>query len=380
MSPAGGDRPGREYETADGCRCSCRCCCRCEREAPPRHHDCRCTGECQNGNPNRPGRSVGTSTGSLNGSPLTPTDLDNPATGSSWTGERKRQYLPFLFLRAAPGDTGTRPVSGPFWESPDIYILPGVSPSLAPDIPPRFGDVALAGVDNTVYAHVWNLGRAPAHEVIVEFFWVNPSLGISAGSATRIGETWVALGARGSGQAHQVVKCPAPWAATFVNGGHECLLVRAWDIAADPLGTPEWDAALNRHIGQRNIHVASAEEAAGQSVTLNVGPLFGMPATVAVERVHPTTLPWLQLGGGRGQFPGAATPTGAVLLSPPTALGGGLATGPAATAHQVDADGQQVTLTSTDMPPPPGDAHVYRVTASQGGQTFGGYTVVLLGP
>ena len=29
--------------------------------------------------------------------------------------------------------------------------------------------------------------------------------------------------------------------------------------------------------------------------------------------------------------------------------------------------------------PPPGQAHVYRVTASQQGQVFGGYTVVLLG-
>jgi hypothetical protein len=25
-----------------------------------------------------------------------------------------------------PGDTGTRPVQGVFWESPDVHILPGV--------------------------------------------------------------------------------------------------------------------------------------------------------------------------------------------------------------------------------------------------------------
>jgi len=32
-----------------------------------------------------------------------------------------------------------------------------------------------------------------------------------------------------------------------------------------------------------------------------------------------------------------------------------------------------------DAVPPPGQAHVYRITATQQGQVFGGYTVVLLG-
>ena len=89
-----------------------------------------------------------------------------------------------------------------------------------------------------MYAHVWNFGRGPAHDVIVEFFWCNPALGIGPGSATRIGEAWVALGARGSGSSHKVVKCPVPWVATFVNGGHECLLVRAWDETSGRAGHP----------------------------------------------------------------------------------------------------------------------------------------------
>ena len=43
------------------------------------------------------------------------------------------------------------------------------------------------------------------------------------------------------------------------------------------------------------------------------------------------------------------------------------------------ADDQQVTFTTGDAVPPAGQAHVYRVTASQQGQVFGGYTIVLLG-
>jgi hypothetical protein len=331
------------------------------------------------GNPNRPRKHVGDSRGDLDGSPLTEGELDAHHDPNSWAGDRKRQHAPFLFMRANPGDTGTRPVIGPFWESPDIYILPGVHPSVAPDIPPDFGGIALANADNTVYAHVWNFGHGPANDVIVEFFWCNPALGIGAGSLVRIGEAWLSLGARGSGNAHQVVKCPEPWSATYLNGGHECLLVRAWDLPADLLGSPEWDASLNRHIGQRNIHVATAAEIAGQPVTLHVGPLFGEPAAVRVERAEPTSMPWLQLRKGRGQFPAGAIPTGAVLLSPPGAIGGGQATGEASEEHQVRADGQQMTLTTTDEPPGAGEAHVYRVTANQRGQTFGGYTVVLLG-
>ena len=42
-------------------------------------------------------------------------------------------------------------------------------------------------------------------------------------------------------------------------------------------------------------------------------------------------------------------------------------------------DGQQVAIGSSDNPPLAGSAHVYRVTASQNGQVFGGYSVVVLG-
>jgi hypothetical protein len=91
-------------------------------------------------------------------------------------------------------------------------------------------------------------------------------------------------------------------------------------------------------------------------------------------------MPWLQLRTGtRGQFPAQATPTGDVLLGAPTTIGGGPSTTGAATTHQVVGDDQQITFTTGDATPPPGQAHVYRVTASQQGQVFGGYTIVLLG-
>jgi hypothetical protein len=63
--------------------------------------------------------------------------------------------------------------------------------------------------------------------------------------------------------------------ARLLNGGHECLPVRAWDVCEDPLTTPEWDASINRHLGQRNIDVVQAGTSPGGPVKLSVGQLFG---------------------------------------------------------------------------------------------------------
>ncbi len=150
-----------------------------------------------------------------------------------------------------PGRHRSEADPGVFWESPDVYIEPGVAPAAAPDVPAQLGQIALANQDNTVYAHVWNLGRAPAREVVVQFYWCNPALGFNPVGATQIGTTFTTLGARGSGCCHAVVKCPVSWVPSFVNGGHECLLVRAWDVAADPMTTPEWDASQNRSAWER---------------------------------------------------------------------------------------------------------------------------------
>ncbi|MEO6702910.1 MAG: hypothetical protein ABI140_18780 [Jatrophihabitantaceae bacterium] len=299
-------------------------------------------------------------------------------------------------MRANQGDLGARPVVGPFWESPDILLLAGVDPAVAPARPPELGQTALAGKPNTLYAHVWNFGLAQAPNVIVEFYWCDPSLGIGPSSANLIGQSMVSLGARGSGRSHAVVKCPIGWVPTFVNGGHECLLVRIWDETSDGLGTPPWDAALNRHVAQRNIHVIAAADQPHAlrrldapaaltdlltgPLTLKVGPLYGEPAQVAVERVAPHAMPWLQLRTGvRGQFPAQAAPTGQVLLGAPRSIGGGANFGGQAPTQQVTDDDQQVTFATGDTAPAAGQAHVYRVTASQQGQVFGGYTVVLLG-
>lgn len=368
-----------EHEEHRGCgHCSCHC--TCGTPGPDDHDGDGPPGGPGGGPPGRPTRTPGHDRGDLDGTPVTVGDITGTHPGNSWPGPRKDLPLPFLFLRANAGDNGTRPAVGAFWESPDVYLLAGVHPSVAPPIPPALGQTALAGQPNTVYAHIWNFGRAAAHDVVVEFYWCNPSLGFNPTSAQLIGRGRAHLGHRGSGRSHHVVKCPEPWVPTFVNGGHECLLIRAWDNCQDLLTNPEWDASVNRHLGQRNVHVVDLGSGGGAGagvgppvppLTLAVGPLFGAPATLAVQREHPANVPWLQLRTGRGVFPAPAPPTGDLGI----AVGGGTA----AATHTVDGDGNTVTLHAGDDPPPAGSAHVYRVTASQGGAPFGGYTVVVLG-
>ena len=361
---------------------ACECGCGCEKGDGHHHHgghdhDCH-DGHGHDGHGHdghgggRPPRTPGTDDGNLD-TGLTPGDLKNPPRPGHWRGPRKDMHLPFLFMRAFPGDTGTRPTTQPFWESPDVYILGGVHPSVAPDLPAQLGQTALAGQDNTVYAHVWNLGHAPARAVVVEFYWCDPSLGFNPVGAHLIGSTMTWLGSRSEPDCHKVVKCPESWRATYTNGGHECLLVRAFDVAADPLTTPEWDASQNRHLGQRNIHVIPAGMGDAQPLTLAVGQLFGGTATVAVARHAPATMPWLQLHTmQRGVFPGQAVGTGGLILGRPGTAGG-------LTPITANGDGAQVQFAAGDAPPPPGQAHVYRVTAEQDGALIGGYTVVRLG-
>jgi hypothetical protein len=362
-------------------------CCPCEPCGPPGVDD---------GQPGRPVHTTGSSDGSLNGQPPTLGQVvglvgngRNP--NGSWPGPRKDLPLPYLFMRANPADTGTRPVVGPFWESPDIFLLPGVAPQHAPGIPSPLGGVAQANADNTVYAHVWNFGLAPSYEVLVEFYWFNPTLGFNSNSANLIGRTFTHLGARSSTTSHKVVKCPNSWRANYVNGGHECLVVRISDVAADPLSSPEWDASQNRHVAQRNIHVMSAAEAQGlPTIGIEVGPLFGAPAVVQVARTDPGTMPWLHLVTmNRGATFNAGPATGTVGLTPPTTAGApvpnlGAVPDPAgaglvAGQQTVQGDNQQIGFHANDPVPGSGQANVYRVSAVQNGQTVGGYTVVIVG-
>jgi hypothetical protein len=215
-------------------------------------------------------------------------------------GPRKDEFLPYLVIRAFGGDHGARTLSVPFWESPDIFIAPNLIAEAAPLIPTTRAGLAQAGAPNTLWAHVWNLGLAPVFNARVEFYWCDPTVGISSGASNLIGVAHVDLGDRNSGRAHTIVKCPTSWVPTFLNGGHECLIVRCFEPLTDPLGPDPWAAWDDRHVGQRNIHVVDASSPGTAQISLRLGCATPPgPATLEVSRARVAEVGWLSLLSGK---------------------------------------------------------------------------------
>jgi hypothetical protein len=171
---------------------------------------------------------------------------------------KKTPFMPYVMMRTLPGDKGARPLpeATTFWESPDIWTFPA-PPNTAPDIPPAIYQPLKVGEPNTVYAHIWNLGRAPIAGVRVEWYWFNPSLGFSTPNAHLIGIARIDLAPRGLEGCHKLVKCPTAWVPVMENGGHECIVARV-SAFGDPLKNPdEWLPLEDRHVAQRNITVVT---------------------------------------------------------------------------------------------------------------------------
>jgi hypothetical protein len=167
---------------------------------------------------------------------------------------RSDQFLPYLLLRSAVTDRGVRPFPTPRFDSPDIWVAQG-DPSKNPNIPGTQGDNAVVGAPNTVYAHVWNLGRAPIAGVRVEF-------SVSYGFAVKeppqgqiIGMTRIDLPPRSSLDCHKLVKCPEPWIPVLDN---TCDLIVRVSCIGDTIGLDHpWNPALDRHVARRAVMLMS---------------------------------------------------------------------------------------------------------------------------
>lgn len=308
-------------------------------------------------------------------------------------GPRKDEYLPYLLIRADAGDRGNRPLTIAFWESPDIFVAPNLDASAAPDAPTTLGGVAQAGVPNTLWARVWNLGRAPVYNARVEFYWFNPSLGFNQAAANLIGVTYVDLGDRTSGSAQRMVKCPVSWIPSYVNSGHECLVVRVFEPLTDPLTPYEWDAKNDRHLGQRNISVINASSPATLELHLRLG--CGVPpgpAQLHVQEVRPEELRWLSVLEGKREhgYRVAAAVKEVIGFTYPTMV---RPDSSKATLHGIDlhavsrllnrklvfergCDELEVLFYMHVDGLKPGECKVYRIMQTVDGKLTGGYTVI----
>jgi hypothetical protein len=175
-------------------------------------------------------------------------------------------YTPYLNIRYDVSDMGMRPLAPGtvYWAPPDIFVSPTDA----------YGNVQV-GTNVTVQAHVFNWGLAPAIAVNVEFYWLNPALGITPANANLIGSDLVTVPAMN----YLDVTCPQTWTPTFVNGGHECLIVQC-TCPQDPITVP-FQPVLDRHVAQRNITVTWPKQ--GQKLQLSASNHFNSEQSFTLQ-------------------------------------------------------------------------------------------------
>ena len=131
-----------------------------------------------------------------------------------------------------------------WWNSPDIWTVPGDDPD-GPPGPPQVGQPTF------VWSRVHNKGRSVLDNAQVRFYWSNPATGVLRSNSTAIGTSFATIQ---PGMSVDVL-CVTPWLPVGVNGGHVCLVAEAVHPAS-PLPDPLPDAfspPLYDQVAQRNI-------------------------------------------------------------------------------------------------------------------------------
>jgi hypothetical protein len=163
---------------------------------------------------------------------------------------------PFLVVRLVPP-------SARFWENQSITT------SAAPQ----------EGVPTTVSVKILNQGSLAAIDVVVDFRWGNPTLGLSEAQLHRIG---VRKGVLIRSQEEKTISCPVPWTPVLENGGHECLMVTCWALNDRTGPIHAWQPQTERRCGQLNVGVAPLVAGAQQRVSLEMANLLPLRAVHTV--------------------------------------------------------------------------------------------------
>jgi hypothetical protein len=133
-----------------------------------------------------------------------------------------------------------------WWDSPDIWVVPGNDPNGDPDQP-------VAGQPAFLWAQVQNIGNQNASGAQVNFYWSNPAAGVLRSNSTLVGSAFVDLG---PGETKDVL-CVIPWIPVIVNDGHECVVAEVIHTG-DPLPAPvpdAFDPPTYRQVAQKNLNV-----------------------------------------------------------------------------------------------------------------------------
>lgn len=163
-----------------------------------------------------------------------------------------------------------------WWNSPDIWVVPGLDPNGAPGQP-------VAGQPAFVWGRVRNAGEQAVSGATVNFYWSNPAAGVLRSNSTPIGSSFVDLV---PGESKEVL-CVIPWIPVIVNDGHECLVAEVIH-SADPLPVPLPDAfnpPAYRQVAQKNLTVLAMKKSARViPIQVAASPRIARSVTVTVEQ------------------------------------------------------------------------------------------------
>jgi hypothetical protein len=163
--------------------------------------------------------------------------------GAAWESSGAK-----LRLVSQGADLLIRDGSPYWWESPDIWVVPGTDPNGPPGTPAA-GDVAY------VWARVQNTGMQDAVGVQLRFYWGNPSVQMFYSTLNLIGTAFADVAA---GETQEVL-CLVPWNVVAVNNGHECLVVVA-SMPDDPPLPDAVDPPGYPNVAQRNLTLLKTEK------------------------------------------------------------------------------------------------------------------------
>jgi hypothetical protein len=145
-------------------------------------------------------------------------------------------------------------------------------------------NIPVAGEPNRIFARVNNWGMKDQSNVVVRYWWANPSLAITEANAHLIGMTTTSVPAGYS----VVTECPTKWIPVIENQGHECVLAEAFAPYWDPLVAP-LEPVSDRHACQKNLHVIEVPVAKSFQLTLEVANITGDSQRVVLTA---STLPF----------------------------------------------------------------------------------------
>ncbi len=167
----------------------------------------------------------------------------------------------------------------PWWNSPDIWVVPGNDPNGPPGSP-------IAGLPAYLWARVSNVGNVVAANTRIDFYWANPAAAVAVGTASFIGAAYTDLD---PGETQDVL-CLVPWIPVLVNGGHECVLAVA-HCAGDSSPIPDplpngynFDPPAHDQTAQLNLSVLlTAQLAMPQVMYVHAIGREDKRATLSVE-------------------------------------------------------------------------------------------------